>query len=142
MITREEMKEEALERIKEITKELDLNPHIYDYFKNDKLYYSYELYITGSIDVITYNEQYPKLVEDFEKKYNCMVYHAVECKDEEIGDSLALLYVSSNKEEWEAERLYMGKYIEVYVYNLSCPSWSEFGTIQVGQSGGALIRIE
>lgn len=137
-ISREEMKEEALKRIEELSEVFELNPKIYNYFKEDKLYYSYAtaLGVMGSIDTIHYDDRYAKVAAEFEKKYNCFVYHAIE-----FGNSLALLYVGDNQDDWDAEHLFDKLYLMSYVYNFNNPELSEFGDIVVDCLDGALVRI-
>ena len=136
-VTREEMKIEALKRIKELEKVFDLNPNIYEYFFNDKLYYSYLICGTlGSIDTIKYNQNYEKLVNEFENKTNYLVYHVLE-----YGKSIAFLYVSNDDETWNYERLYANKYLYAYVCYLDDEDSCEYGDIIVTSSSGALIRL-
>ena len=136
-ISREEKKQEALARLNLLTKRFHLNPHIADYFVEDRLYYSYVtcMGMIGSIDTINYNPQYAKAAENFERQNDCLVYHAIE-----TGNTLALLFVSDYRSDWESERLH-GDSLCVYVINYDEPDWSEVGYISVDSLQGALIRI-
>ena len=63
-------------------------------------------------------------------------------KNIETGNTIALLFVSDNKEEWEFETLCCGQYVFAYVCNFDNPDYSEFGDIIISSFKGALIRIE
>ena len=138
-ISKEAKKEEAVKRLEELTKTFNLRPNnILKYFKEDKIYYSY---ITckgplGTIDTINYDKRYAEVVDRFEEEYDCLVYHVIE-----TGNTIALLFVSDNKEEWEFETLFCGQYVFAYVCNFDNPDYSEFGDIIISSFKGALIRI-
>ncbi len=100
-ISKEAKKEEAVKRLEELTKTFNLRPNnILKYFKEDKLYYSYITCkgLLGTIDTINYDKRYAEVVGRFEEEYDCLVYHVIE-----TGNTIALLFVSDNKEEWEFE---------------------------------------
>ena len=80
MDKREKMKEEAVDRLKNLTSSLDLNPNLVKYFKQGKVYYSYLTAggMVGSIDTIDYIPKYAEIIKKFEKTYEGIVYHAVE----------------------------------------------------------------
>ncbi|HEL2735056.1 TPA: hypothetical protein ACGOVQ_002216 [Streptococcus suis] len=144
-------KQEALYRLQQIEERFQgrMNPNIRKYFDEGKLYYSY---ITGngfigSIDTISYDPNYERVVKEFEEKRNKLVYHVIE-----TGGTIALLYVSlpssdlSGEElecEWEEERLAEDNSLLVYVFNFEEPSFSETGyiTIDIFADSGALVRI-
>ncbi|HEL2007892.1 TPA: hypothetical protein TZS81_001917 [Streptococcus suis] len=144
-------KQEALYRLQQMEERFSgrMNPNIRKYFDEGKLYYSY---ITGngfigSIDTISYDPNYEKVVKEFEEKRNKLVYHVIE-----TGATIALLYVSlpssdlSGEElewEWEEERLAEDNSLLVYVYNFEEPSFSEFGSIGINtfRESGALAKI-
>ena len=128
---------EALFRLKELEEQFELRPNIYKYFKEGKLYYSYLIAgISGCIDTINYDSRYVKVVEEFENRYNSLVYHVIES-----GNTIALLYVSDCEEDWEMQRLFAGQYIAAYVYNFEHPDLSEYGDIVITCSEGALVRV-
>lgn len=138
----QEVFEEAVKRLMELTEKYNLNPNILRYFKDGKVYYSYLTAsgLIGSIDTITYDSRYEKAVQNFEKKYKGhLVFHAIESITV-YGRVLSLLYVGE-KENWNGERLFHD-YIAVYVVNLDFPENSEFGDIVVQsfEESGALIR--
>lgn len=137
----EEMKSEALERIKFWIKNLGLNPNIYDYFKVGKLYYSYLTAggFIGSIDTISYDKKYERLVKEFENEYDTVVYHCIESKTV-FGNSLAMLYVGRDKDEWSAERPFSDGFVMANVHNLD-ESFNEIGLVKFEAYQGALIRV-
>ena len=111
-ISKEAKKEEAIKRLEELTEKFNLRPNILKYFKEDKLYYSYITCngLLGTIDTINYDKWYAEVVDRFEEEYDCLVYHVIE-----TGNTIALLFVSDNKEEWEFETLCCGQYVFAYV---------------------------
>lgn len=138
---KEEMKKEALVRIKELTENLHLNPKIYRYFEEDRLYYSYWAIegIWGCIDKIGYDPRYAEAVKKIEKQLEILVYHVIETK---TGNQsvLSMLYVSSYKEDWEGEKP-DGNYIYACVCDADSPDDYELGSIKLSSNNGALLRI-
>ena len=130
-----EMKKEALSRLEDMTRKLHLNPHIVDYFKQDRIYYSYTTFMGGCINTVTYDPRFPRIIADFERMYNCYVYHAILC-----GDMLSLLFVSSYESDWPEERLHSDGTICTYTHNFSEPDFSEIGYIGITSDNGAIIR--
>lgn len=136
-ISKERKIEEGLLRLKELEVAFDLRPNICKYFKEGKLYYSYLIGgVVGCIDTINYDERYAKVVKEFEEVYECVVYHVIEG-----SNSIALLYVSDNEEDWEEERLFDNTYISAYVHNFDFSELSEFGDVVISSSNGAMIRL-
>lgn len=146
VVTKVEIKEEAINRIKTLTEKCNLNPNVLKYFKEGKKYYSYLTaggYL-GSIDTISYDRAYEDAVKKFEMEYsNFLVYHVIETITAH-GKLLSLLYVSNEKEDWESERLQSDNFIMSYVLNLDNPKLSEFGYIAIDAFGesGALVRTD
>ena len=136
---RQKQKEEALKRMQM----LKLMPSVIeDFKKNDKIYYSERQ--NAMFNAILYwvdnEEEYVKIVKDFEKKHKALVYHC-QLTHMECGDNLALLYVSAHEEEWEMDRedLKQG-YAFSYVRNLDCEYDSDLGTIGIRPSMGGVLR--
>lgn len=100
-----------------------------------------QLYKTERLGILYYlNDREIAVVKDFEKKHNAVVYHILHTNTE-FGELLAILYVSKCKEEWEIDREDLTQGIAFsYVYNLSCPEYSEFGSIGFVAKYGGLIR--
>ena len=86
------------------------------------------------------NEDEQKMVDDFEKENNGLVYHVIKSRTT-IGLMYALLYVSEYLEEWEMDMEDLGEgQALAYVVNMDMPDCSEFGTIGIKPSVGGLIR--
>lgn len=86
------------------------------------------------------NEDEQKMVDDFEKENNGLVYHVIKSRTT-IGLMYALLYVSEYLEEWKMDMENLGEgQTLAYVVNMDMPDCSEFGTIGIKPSVGGLIR--
>ena len=113
------------------------------YFKEGIVYYSYLTAggLIASIDSISYDSRYEKIVCNFENRHKgYIVLHAIESKSA-YGDMLSLLYVGNDANNWKEERLFHD-YIAAYTVNFNHPDLSEFGDIVIGgfEQSGALIR--
>ena len=88
------------------------------------------------------NDEEQKLIDNFEKNHKgCLVYHMIHNKFE-FGECYSMLYVSSNKEEWESDKEDIKNgYVFAYVENVDTPWCSEFGSIAVKSQFGGLMRI-
>lgn len=133
-----EMKKEAIKRLGM----LDIMPDVLSDFKNGKINVSEHMNICGiPVGALFWADEKKKaFIEQFEKKYNVVVYHAVftPC---EFGDCLSLLYVSNDKSEWHKECAdLMFGIPDVYVWNMTDDFCSEFGCIGIRCSGGGIIR--
>lgn len=93
-ITKEAKKQEALRRLQVLADKFDLGPKLENHFGQDRLYYSYGY----SMDTINYDASYAESAEAFEKRYRCLVYHAVEAETQ-FGKMLSFLYVSDNQDD-------------------------------------------
>lgn len=137
----EEIKNEAISRLEELSDELGLNPKVASYFAEGKLYYSYLTAggLIGSIDTINYDKRYADAVKEIEMLTGLSVYHVIETK---INNNilLSMLYVSNHKEDWETQRL-QDNYIFAIVCSPDFPHDYEIGTIAMSSRQGALIRI-
>lgn len=100
-----------------------------------------ELYKTERLGILYYlNERELAVVRDFEKKHNAVVYHTLHTTTE-FGELLAILYVGQYKEEWQTDREDLKQGIAFsYVHNLTCPEYSEFGSIGFTPKYGGLVR--
>ena len=88
------------------------------------------------------NDEEQKLIDNFEKNHkDCLVYHMIHNKFE-FGECYSMLYVSSNKEEWESDKEDIKNgYVFAYVENIDNDWCSEFGSIAVKPQFGGLMRI-
>lgn len=86
------------------------------------------------------DDEQKKMVEDFEKEHNGLVYHIIH-QFTNIGELYNLLYVSEHVEEWKMDMDDLGEgQMLAYVVNVSMPDCSEFGTIGIQPSVGGLMR--
>lgn len=143
--TDKEVKAETISKIKTLIDKYNLNPNVLKYFRKGQVYYSYltAMGMMGSIDTISYDEDYEKAVKDFEAHHKgYVVYHAIESITPQ-GKMLALLYTGDDKENWDCERL-EDNYLMAYVVNFTVPEYSEFGDIFIEGFGdsGALVRVD
>lgn len=137
---RMKQKAEALERLQSIR---GLNKKVIQDFKTqDVVYYSERLnaIFDGILYYTSNEEDIENTIKDFEKKYNCLVYHAI-LTHTIFGNLLSLLYVSNNVDEWNTDKQYLkdGETCS-YVANLSDKECSEFGYIGIEQKNGGLSR--
>lgn len=134
----EKQKKEAKIRMRLLTQRYNLNPNLNKYLEEGRIYYSYIVGgAFGCIDTINYDKSYADFIKRFEKERNAYVYHAIETETI-YGKMLALLYVSSNINDWEAERP-KSNFIASYVHNMT-EDKGEFGDIFLTSDNGALVR--
>lgn len=88
-----EMKEQVIKQMKALKLN---NKVIEDYLKENKIY--------KSTNIKPYIEEIPeeekKLIEDFEKKNETIVFHVINVKSQ-ILNQYELLFISRNKENWK-----------------------------------------
>lgn len=131
--TKEQMKQEALARMKL----LDLQYNVVrDFEAKEEIYYSLGtlglLYLAfgGVVEV----------VQKFENQTGYLVYHVID-NDTNLGHMLTLLYVSTEMDEWSADkRDLQGGYPLAYVENMTYPDCSEFGSVGVRPANGGVVR--
>lgn len=117
---REKQLQEIELRKKEIMEKYDVNEKVFDVEKWKK------------------DDFYKKIIENFEKKYNSIVYLVV---PDMFIKSIAFLYVSEHEEEWENERPSCYDDDMAYVYNSLCEDASEFGYVFIKKMDGKLRRV-
>ena len=119
-------------------KELEIIPEIITSFiDNDKIMISEPPF--GALYKI--NEEQEKIVEEFEKEYDSLVYMIIRSYTD-FGVMDSLLYISDYEEEWAMEREDIEEgCIMSYTVNYTYPEFSEFGSIGVEKIGGGLVRI-
>lgn len=142
---RQLQKAEAIKRLEL----LKLLPNVITDFKNnDTVYYSerQNKIFDGILYWISNNEDYERLVKEFEENYDALVYHA-QLTRFSYGLCLSMLFVSKYQEEWEMEREaitnpYDG-IIDTYAYvaNLNEPDFSEIGRIGIIRKNGGISRV-
>lgn len=133
--TRAEQKAEARRRLKKI----GVMDDVTNGFDEDVLFYSERQ--NALFDGILYwVSNKPELVEEIKKaeeKYGIFVYH-VQLTHMVHGDAYSMLYVASEKDEWEQERADLERN-EPYVYSW-CGYDREFGVIGIKASNGGISR--
>lgn len=142
---RQLQKAEAIKRLEL----LKLLPNVITDFKNnDTVYYSerQNKIFDGILYWISNNEDYERLVKEFEENYDALVYHA-QLTRFSYGLCLSMLFVSKYQEEWKMEREaitnpYDGV-IDTYAYvaNLNEPDFSEIGRIGIIRKNGGISRV-
>lgn len=88
------------------------------------------------------NEEEQEMIDNFEKNHpNCLVYHMIH-NIFEFGECYSMLYVSSDKEEWEQDKQDIKDgYIFAWVENVDLDWCSEFGSIAIKSQFGGLVRL-
>lgn len=142
---RQLQKAEAIKRLEL----LKLLPNVITDFKNnDTVYYSerQNKIFDGILYWISNEEDYERLVKEFEENYDALVYHA-QLTRFSYGLCLSMLFVSKYQEEWKMERdaitnPYDGV-IDTYAYvaNLNEPDFSEIGRIGIVRKNGGISRV-
>ena len=88
----------------------------------------------------TMKKKYVEAVRKFEKEHDAVVYHA-QLLHTEFGDLLSLLFVGSDKEEWQKDLDDIdSKEAFAYVINLDDDYGSEFGYIGIEPKNGGISR--
>lgn len=88
------------------------------------------------------NGSLKRVVKSVEGTYGCQVYAAIYNRYEKLGDMLTLLTISSYESDWEQEREELKVMRPIaYVYNLTYPGFSEWGTVLLRMNENVLERI-
>lgn len=150
-VTKEEMRAEGVKRMKL----LNMIPQTIKEFEHgEHINYSERVRFgskTQSGILYWLDDNMTERVKAFEKKYNSMVYHAIHSFTN-FGEMLALLYVSSDVEEWEDDVSDLKEKVEdykgikfynpfAYVINMTDEDCSEFGRIGIVPANGGIERI-
>lgn len=123
-MTREEMKSEAIARMRQ----LHLYPETIRQFERENL-------ISESAPpfgaCFWLNEAQRERVRELEARCNILIYHVIHSFTT-IGEMESYLYVSDRPKEWEDDRADLKTGTTVaYVYNCDEPLFSEFGYIGI-----------
>lgn len=134
MIDKKVKKEEAVKRMSL----MKLYKPVIEDFKDDKhLYYSDYLGILYWVE----KEEILEKIQDFEQRFNAVVYHVIKTQTE-FGLLYSFLYVSNYKEEWEMELEDIKKgQLLAYVYNSTDDILSEIGYIGIQPKNGGVVRV-
>lgn len=133
MEIQEEIFNECLARMEQ----LKLSRQCYNAFKHNKVWRSETRF--GSL--YETNEKEQAIIDEFEKEYvGYKVYHLIH-NNTEFGELYSLLYVSTEKEEWENDRDDINNgVVFAYVKNVDDDWCSEFGSIGIACLNGGLVR--
>ena len=134
----EEMKEQAVKQMKVLKLN---NKVIEDYMKEDKIYKS--INIKPYLEEITEEEK--KLIEDFEKKYETIVFHIININSK-ILNQYELLFVTRNKENWKDDVVdnkngFMISNTIVINTELNKQMVNEIGIIGIENNNGGVYRV-
>ena len=132
-MNKEERFDEAIERMKL----LKLDKQCIEAFTKGKVWESEGI---GALYEVNDEEQF--IIDKFEAHHEgCLVYHMIH-NVYEFGECYSILYVSSDKDEWEDDKANIKEgYVFAYVENIDDPWCSEFGSIAVKPSIGGLMRL-
>ena len=132
-MNKKERFDEAIERMKL----LKLDTPCIEAFKKGKVWES-----EGFGALYEVNEEEQMIVDTFEANHEgCLVYHMIH-NIYEFGECYSILYVSSDKEEWESDKEDIKDgYVFAYVENVDDDFCSEFGSIAIKPSIGGLMRL-
>lgn len=129
-------RKEALARLKL----LKVHKNVIEDFKGEVINYSerQNQYFDGILYWVGNDPKFTKAVEDFEKRYNCLVYHC-QLTHTEFGDHLTLLFVSTHPDAWEDDKkdLVRG---DIYAYVETFDECSEFGMVGIVPKNGGVAR--
>ena len=131
--TIEEMKEEAIRRLKLFTK---MEPCVIDEFKAENV-----LYMSENRGILYYlNDEEKNLVKSVEAAGDRLVFHVLHYGSQ-FGEMYAMLYVYNDKSEWAEcrENLKNCGISYCYTYNKNEPAFSEHGSIGVVQVNGGIM---
>ena len=132
-MNKKERFDEAIERMKL----LKLDKQCIEAFTKGKVWES-----EGFGALYEVNEKEQMIIDKFEAHHkDCLVYHMIHNKFE-FGECYSILYVSSDKEEWEDDKANIKEgYVFAYVENVDDPWCSEFGSIAIKSQFGGLMRL-
>lgn len=133
-----EMKEQAIKQMKALKLN---NKVIEDYIKEGKIY--------KSTNIKPYIEEIPeeekKLIEDFEKKNETIVFHVINVKSQ-ILNQYEILFISKNKENWKDDVVdnkngFMISNTIVINTKLNKQIVNEIGIIGIENNNGGVYRV-
>ena len=140
MTLKEKQKAEAIKRMKA----LKIMSSVIDDFKNKNTIYYSERQNQMFPATLYWLENHPEWVgmaKEFEQRTDSLVYHA-QLTHTQVGDLLALMYVSANESEWaEDNELLKEGIMYSMVLNLDDEFCSDLGTIQLKPAMGGVVRI-
>ena len=134
LLSKKEMKKEAIKRMKI----LQLHQNVLDDFMNENKLNKSDSPL-GSLYWL--DEEEIKIVKDFEKRHNVLVYHVIHTFSN-LGETYELLFVTTEKEEWENEKRDLKNgYAFAQVIVIDYDPNSEMGYIGVESKNGGIARV-
>lgn len=134
LLSKKEMKKEAIKRMKI----LQLHQNVLDDFMNENKLNKSDSPL-GSLYWL--DEEEIKIVKDFEKRHNVLVYHVIHTFSN-LGETYELLFVATEKEEWENEKRDLKNgYAFAQVIVIDYDPNSEMGYIGVESKNGGIVRV-
>ena len=142
-------KEEASKRLrklvelKEVCKSFEKSGNVWMFERVNPIFsaVAYDIDLNSSYEKYS---QIKKLIEDFEEKYNALVYLVQSTNTRDWGVQLSLFYVSQHPEEWARDNLDL-QHQEAFVYvahnNSLNDSYNEFDYIGFEKAMGGITRI-
>lgn len=128
------IKKEAIQRMKI----LGLHQNVLDDFINENKLNKSETSL-GSLHWLDKKEI--EMVKDFETKHNAVVYHIIHTFSN-LGETYELLFITQEKEEWEAEKVDLKNgFALAYVIVVGYSPDSEMGYIGIENKNGGLVRV-
>ena len=129
--SREEMKEEALNRMKMLL----LHQNVINEFKKENKLNKSE----GPLGTLYWlDEEEGDIVKEYEKKWNVLVYHVIKTFTKDMDVIYDLLYITDEKDYWEEDRNRLEQGI---VLSHTKSQFSESGDIFVINVSGGLARL-
>lgn len=133
LLSKKEMKEEAIKRMKI----LRLHQNVLDDFINENKLNKSE---TSFGSLYWLDEKELEMVKDFENKHNVIVYHIIHTFSN-LGETYELLFITKEKEEWEAEKVDLKNgFALAQVIVMDYSPDSEMGYIGIENINGGLVR--
>ena len=134
LLSKKEMKKEAIKRMKI----LQLHQNVLDDFMNENKLNKSDSPL-GSLYWL--DEEEIKIVKDFEKRHNVLVYHVIHTFSN-LGETYELLFVTTEKEEWENEKRDLKNgYAFAQVIVIDYDPNSEMGYVGVESKNGGIVRV-
>lgn len=142
-MSREAMKDEALERMEL----LGLPPYAKAAFKVDDY-----LTLSDASDKVCQSrvdgvpEDIKKLIKAYEEKFGALIFHVIHTIELYEGtETYDCLSVSPYGSDWDYERDLMEDRGDMwsmsYSINVTCPDWSESGSIKIENHSGVFKRV-
>lgn len=133
-ISREIKKAEAINRMKELGL---FAPCIKNFEKYDEVQMSE---VTGGLYEFSSNAELTAKVKEFEKEHDALVYHVIHTYTD-FGEMYNFLCVTDYEEDWFWDNLSIKDGIVFcWVWNKDIEYFSEFGSIEVQNRFGGLVR--